>query len=55
LDDIENKPPEKNMLLNNKKKKRKDVSNKQLNMRCKADRAKLNGGDCWECRKVIQY
>ncbi|XP_039306333.1 DNA endonuclease RBBP8-like isoform X2 [Solenopsis invicta] len=32
---------------------RKDVS-KQLNMRCKADRAKLKGSDCWECREYYQ-
>lgn len=25
----------------------------QINMRCKADRAKLNGWDCWECEEVI--
>lgn len=28
---------------------------KQLNMRCKSDRAKLKGWDCWECREVMQY
>ncbi|KAL0103743.1 hypothetical protein PUN28_017781 [Cardiocondyla obscurior] len=31
--------------------KKKDILNNQLNMRCKADRAKLKGSDCWECRK----
>ncbi|XP_011860090.1 PREDICTED: DNA endonuclease RBBP8-like [Vollenhovia emeryi] len=32
---------------------RKDIS-KQLNMRCKADRAKLIGWDCWECREYYK-
>ncbi|XP_071577526.1 uncharacterized protein [Temnothorax nylanderi] len=52
LDDIENKPHKKKMLLDkfNVWSKRKDIS-EQLNMRCKADRAKLNGWDCWECRE----
>ncbi|XP_071647033.1 uncharacterized protein [Temnothorax longispinosus] len=45
LDDTENKPPKKKRLS-----KRKDIS-EQLNMRCKADRAKVNGQDCWECRE----
>jgi len=33
--------------------KRKTEVSEQLNMRCKTDRTKLNGLDCWECRKVI--
>jgi len=32
--------------------KRKDVP-EQFNMRCRTDRAKLNGWDCWECKQVI--
>lgn len=32
--------------------KRKADISEQLNMRCKADRAKLNGWDCWECKEV---
>ncbi|XP_039306826.1 protein PFC0760c-like isoform X2 [Solenopsis invicta] len=55
LDDTENKPQEKKTILEkfNVRSKRKDVS-KQLNMRCKADRAKLKGSDCWECREYYQ-
>ncbi|EGI60358.1 PREDICTED: DNA endonuclease RBBP8-like [Acromyrmex echinatior] len=55
-EDSENKPPEKKMLLNkfNVFPKRKADVSKQLNMRCKADREKLNGLDCWECRKYYQ-
>ncbi|KYN39165.1 DNA endonuclease RBBP8 [Trachymyrmex septentrionalis] len=54
-DDSENKPPEKKMLnkFNVFPKRKADVS-EQLNMRCKADREKLNGLDCWECRKYYQ-
>lgn len=33
--------------------KKKECVLEQLNMRCKADRAKLNGWDCWECEEVI--
>ncbi|XP_024882384.1 uncharacterized protein LOC112461385 isoform X6 [Temnothorax curvispinosus] len=51
LDDRENKPPKKKF---NVWSKGKDIS-EQLNMRCKADRAKLNGWDCWECRELMQY
>ncbi|XP_012056769.1 PREDICTED: uncharacterized protein LOC105619861 [Atta cephalotes] len=55
-DDSENKPPEKKMLLNKFKvfpKRKADVP-EQRNMQCKADREKLNGFDCWECRKYYQ-
>ncbi|XP_071575615.1 uncharacterized protein [Temnothorax nylanderi] len=48
LDDTENKPPEKKIWS-----KRKDTS-QQLNMRRKADRAKLKGWDCWECREYYK-
>ncbi|XP_024882383.1 uncharacterized protein LOC112461385 isoform X5 [Temnothorax curvispinosus] len=50
LDDRENKPPKKKF---NVWSKGKDIS-EQLNMRCKADRAKLNGWDCWECREYYK-
>ncbi|XP_071576476.1 uncharacterized protein [Temnothorax nylanderi] len=52
LDDTENKPPEKKMLVDNCNacSKRKNVS-EQVNMRCKSDRAKLKSWDCWECRE----
>ncbi|KYN22588.1 PREDICTED: uncharacterized protein LOC108759003 [Trachymyrmex cornetzi] len=55
-DDSENKPPEKKALLNkfNVFPERKADVSEQLNMRCKADREKLNGLDCWECRKYYQ-
>lgn len=33
--------------------KRRENIPEQLNMRSKADRAKLNGWDCWECEEVI--
>ncbi|XP_071652762.1 uncharacterized protein [Temnothorax longispinosus] len=48
LDDTENKPLKKKRCS-----KRKDIP-KQLNMRCKADRAKLKGQDCWECREYYK-
>ncbi|XP_024877683.1 DNA endonuclease RBBP8-like [Temnothorax curvispinosus] len=52
LYDIENKPPKKETLLDkfNIWSKRKDIS-EQRNIRCKAERAKLTGWDCWECRE----
>ncbi|XP_077271925.1 LOW QUALITY PROTEIN: uncharacterized protein LOC143902683 [Temnothorax americanus] len=52
LDSTENKPPKKKVIMDkfNVWSKRKDVS-EQLNMRRKADRTKLNGWDCWECRE----
>ncbi|XP_071574361.1 uncharacterized protein [Temnothorax nylanderi] len=52
LDDTENKPPKKKKKLLDKSNvlsKRKDKE--QFNLRCKADRAKLKGWDCWECRE----
>ncbi|XP_071574115.1 uncharacterized protein [Temnothorax nylanderi] len=48
LDDTENKPPKKKRWS-----KRKDIP-KQLNMRYKANRAKLNGQDCWKCREYYK-
>ncbi|XP_071578594.1 uncharacterized protein [Temnothorax nylanderi] len=58
LDNTENKPPEQKMLLDKfnvkRKEKGKDIS-EQRNMRCKAERAKLTGWDCWECREVMQF
>ncbi|XP_077257706.1 uncharacterized protein LOC143894903 [Temnothorax americanus] len=52
MDDTENKLPEKKMLLNkfNVRSKRKIIT-KNLNMRCKADRAKVKGSECWECKE----
>lgn len=35
------------------RRKRKEDIPEQLNMRRKADRAKLDGWDCWECKQVI--
>lgn len=55
LNDTENKPPKKKMLLdklNVLPKRRVDVE--KLNMRCKTDREKLNGWDCWECREYYK-
>ncbi|KAL6260059.1 hypothetical protein P5V15_007598 [Pogonomyrmex californicus] len=49
LDNSENEPPKKKILP----KRKTDVS-EQLNIRCKADRAKLNGWDCWECREYYE-
>ncbi|XP_071572483.1 uncharacterized protein [Temnothorax nylanderi] len=45
----ENKSPEKKLL---KKDKINVWSKRKLNMRCKNDRAKLNGSDCWQCREI---
>ncbi|EZA62426.1 uncharacterized protein LOC105275240 isoform X2 [Ooceraea biroi] len=55
LNDTENQPPAKKILLDkfNVPPKRKDVP-QQLNMRCKADRAKLDGWDCWECKQYYE-
>ncbi|XP_071574353.1 uncharacterized protein [Temnothorax nylanderi] len=57
LDNTENKPLEQKVLLDKfnikRKEKRKDIS-EQRNMRCKAERAKLNGWDCWECREYYK-
>ncbi|XP_071577749.1 uncharacterized protein [Temnothorax nylanderi] len=47
---MENKLKDKVNVSSKKGHLRKDISEHQLNMRCKADRAKLNGWDCWECR-----
>ncbi|EFN86314.1 uncharacterized protein LOC105181519 [Harpegnathos saltator] len=56
LDDTENKPPAKRLLLNkfHMTSKKKGNVTEQLNMRCKADRAKLNGWSCWECKEYYQ-
>ncbi|KYN02306.1 PREDICTED: uncharacterized protein LOC108774356 [Cyphomyrmex costatus] len=54
LHDSENKPPEKKSNKFNVFSKRKADVSKQLNMRCKADRERLNGLDCWECKKYYQ-
>ncbi|KAL0106095.1 hypothetical protein PUN28_016076 [Cardiocondyla obscurior] len=56
LGNLENKPPEKKMLLDkfNILPKKKTINVKHLNMRCKADRAKLNGWDCWECKQYYE-
>ncbi|XP_024875737.1 DNA endonuclease RBBP8-like [Temnothorax curvispinosus] len=51
MDDTENKLPEKKTLLNKFKRSKRKVITKHLNIRCKADRAKLKGSDCWECRE----
>ncbi|XP_024868049.1 uncharacterized protein LOC112452181, partial [Temnothorax curvispinosus] len=48
---MENKLKDKVDINSKKGHLRKDISEHQLNMRCKADRAKLNGWDCWECRE----
>ncbi|XP_072765726.1 uncharacterized protein [Anoplolepis gracilipes] len=56
LNDTENTPPVKKTslakfdILPNRK---EDIS-EQINMRCKADRAKLNGWDCWECEEYYK-
>lgn len=55
FDDAENKPPvKKGSLIKNILSTRKEIVSEQLNMRCKADRAKLNGWDCWECEKYYK-
>ncbi|XP_012233486.1 uncharacterized protein [Linepithema humile] len=54
LHDTENKPPVTKILLNKDIKRRKKDIPEQLNMRCKADRAKLSGWDCWECKQYYQ-
>ncbi|XP_011875929.1 PREDICTED: DNA endonuclease RBBP8-like [Vollenhovia emeryi] len=56
LNDTENKPPKKRLLFDrlNVLPKRKTDFTEQLNMRCKADRAKLNGWDCWECKEYYE-
>ncbi|KMQ97876.1 retinoblastoma-binding protein 8 [Lasius niger] len=56
LDDTENKPPVKKASLAKFDilSKRKEVVSEQLNMRCKADRAKLSGWDCWECEEYYK-
>ncbi|XP_071650154.1 DNA endonuclease RBBP8-like [Temnothorax longispinosus] len=51
MDDTENKLPEKKTLLNKFKRSKRKVITKHLNIRCKADRAKLKGSDCCECRE----
>ncbi|XP_071649704.1 uncharacterized protein [Temnothorax longispinosus] len=51
---MENKLKDKVNISSKKGHLRKDISEHQLNMRCKADRAKLNGWDCWECREYYK-
>ncbi|XP_020282057.1 uncharacterized protein LOC109853902 [Pseudomyrmex gracilis] len=53
LDNTENRPPVKKLLLNSSS-KTEDVPEEQLNMRCKSDRAKLRGRDCWECEEYYK-
>ncbi|XP_067206654.1 uncharacterized protein [Linepithema humile] len=52
LCDTENKPPVEILLKKNRKRRKKNIP-EQLNMRCKADRAKIDGWDCWECKQII--
>ncbi|KAL6439432.1 hypothetical protein ACFW04_003931 [Cataglyphis niger] len=55
LDDTENKPPvKKTSLTKFNVLQRKENISEQINMRCKADRAKLNGWDCWECEEYYK-
>ncbi|KAM0734936.1 DNA endonuclease RBBP8 [Formica fusca] len=56
LDDTENKPPVKKASLTkfDVLLQRKENVSEQINMRCKADRAKLNGWDCWECEEYYK-
>ncbi|XP_067213891.1 DNA endonuclease RBBP8-like [Linepithema humile] len=53
LCDTENKPPVEILLKKNRKKRKKNIP-EQLNMRCKADRAKIDGWDCWECKQYYK-
>ncbi|XP_014479425.1 PREDICTED: uncharacterized protein LOC106746849 isoform X3 [Dinoponera quadriceps] len=58
LDDTENKPPAKKLSKKTIKSliwstKKENVS-ERLNARSKADRAKLNGSDCWECEEYYK-
>ncbi|XP_070171326.1 uncharacterized protein [Polyergus mexicanus] len=54
--DTENKPPVKKASLSKFDilLQRKENVSEQINMRCKADRARLNGWDCWECEEYYK-